>query len=79
MAALPLYVHLPKFYGGELAMPLAIVGAILLATRVLDAISDPLIGYLCDRTGARRAPIWLAMPLLAFGMFGLFRPPSDSS
>ena len=49
MAALPLYVHLPKFYGDELGMSLALVGGILLGARLLDALQDPLLGYLSDR------------------------------
>ena len=30
MAALPLYVHLPKFYGDHLGVPLATLGVLLL-------------------------------------------------
>ena len=37
MAALPLYVHLPKFYGDELGLNLALVGLILLLARLVDA------------------------------------------
>ncbi|HEX7952291.1 MAG TPA: MFS transporter, partial [Burkholderiales bacterium] len=42
MAALPVYVHVPKLYAGELGMPLALIGAILLAARLFDAFQDPL-------------------------------------
>ena len=49
MAALPVYVHVPKLYAGELGVPLALIGAILLAARLLDAFPDPLLGYLSDR------------------------------
>jgi Na+/melibiose symporter-like transporter len=31
-------------YAGELGMPLALVGFILLAARLLDALQDPLLG-----------------------------------
>jgi len=79
MAALPLYVHLPKFYGDDLGMPLALLGAILLVTRLGDAVIDPLLGYLADRTGNR---VWLviaSLPLLVVGMVALFHPPAASA
>jgi glycoside/pentoside/hexuronide:cation symporter, GPH family len=79
MAALPLYVHLPKFYGDDLGMSLALLGAILLLTRLGDAVIDPLLGYLSDRTGGRLGFIALGLPLLAIGMFALFHPPAESA
>ncbi len=79
MAALPVYVHVPKFYADALGMPLATVGAILLACRLLDALQDPLLGYLSDRAQAwplgRRLLILLSVPLLAAGLAALFHPP----
>jgi Na+/melibiose symporter-like transporter len=75
MAALPLYVHLPKLYGGDLGMPLALVGAVLLATRLADAISDPLLGWLADRWPRRDLFIAAALPLLGVGMVALLHPP----
>ena len=76
MAALPLYVHLPKFYGDELGMSLALVGGILLGARLLDALQDPLLGYLSDRAPGRKRFVLAALPLLAAGMLGLFNPPA---
>ena len=79
MAALPVYVHLPKLYAGALGMPLALIGGLLLAARLLDALQDPLLGYLSDRCTrlplGRSLPIVLALPLLACGFVGLFHPP----
>jgi hypothetical protein len=46
--ALPLYVLLPNHYAREFGMPLATLGAVLLAARLFDAISDPLLGRLGD-------------------------------
>jgi Na+/melibiose symporter-like transporter len=81
MAALPVYVHVPKFYADELGLSLAAVGAILLACRLLDALQDPLFGYLSDRTasrpGGRSLLVLFSLPLLAAGFVGLFHPPSD--
>ncbi len=73
-AALPIYVHAPQLYAGELGLSLAVVGAVLLLVRVLDAVTDPLIGALSDRCGQRRLPILLALPLLAIGMVALLAP-----
>ncbi|MBA4742423.1 MAG: MFS transporter [Azoarcus sp.] len=74
-AALPIYVHAPKLYGDDLGLSLALVGSVLLASRVVDAVTDPLIGALSDRSGARRLLVLAALPLLAAGMFALLAPP----
>jgi glycoside/pentoside/hexuronide:cation symporter, GPH family len=82
MAALPVYVHVPKFYAEVLGVPLATVGAILLGCRLLDALQDPLCGYLSDRATkyrlGRRLPILFSLPLLAAGFIALFNPPEVS-
>src|SRR5271169_2136155 len=74
MAALPLYVHLPKFYGDHLGVDLALLGGVLLALRLADAVIDPLLGALSDRGGPRKRWLALAAPVLALGMAGLFMP-----
>jgi GPH family glycoside/pentoside/hexuronide:cation symporter len=83
MAALPVYVHVPKFYADELGMSLASVGAILLVSRLLDALQDPLFGYWSDRVSGRglgrRLLVLLSLPLLAAGCLGLFHPPDQGS
>lgn len=76
-AALPLYVHVPQRYAGDLGLSLATVGVVLLAVRIVDALTDPLIGWASDRL-ARRALIALALPLLGGGMFGLLAPPAGA-
>ena len=78
MAALPIYVHVPKFYADTLGMPIALIGFILLAVRIVDAVQDPLLGYWSDRgfakLGGRQFFIAAATPLLALGMVALFHP-----
>lgn len=78
-AALPVYVHAPKFYAG-LGLDLALIGLLLLAVRLLDAVSDPLLGVLADRVppryGGRKAMLAAAVPAVALGMFLLFHPPA---
>ena len=48
-AALPIYVHVPRFYAETAGMELALLGAILLGARLLDAGIDPWLGWLADR------------------------------
>jgi Na+/melibiose symporter-like transporter len=74
MAALPLYVHLPKFYGDHLGVDLAVLGSVLLLLRLADGVVDPMLGVLSDRGGARKRWLLLAAPLLALGMIALFMP-----
>lgn len=79
-AALPVHVHVPKFYT-ELGLDLAVVGFVLLAVRLFDAISDPLLGALADRIperhGGRKAMIAGAAVPLAAGFWLLFNPPAE--
>ena len=79
MAALPVYVHVPKLYGDTLGVPLAVVGMVLLLARLFDALQDPLLGYFSDRCAGlpagRRLPIIIGVPFLAVGFVALFHPP----
>ena len=60
MAALPVYVHVPRFYAETVGVDLALLGFILLAARFADAGLDPLIGWWGDRRRTRRGLILLA-------------------
>jgi len=78
--ALPLYVVLPSHYASEFGVPLATLGALLLAARLLDALADPWIGRLGDRWFARSTErvligMALAAGVLALGLRALFFPP----
>lgn len=77
-AALPIYVHVPLLYADGLGLSLALVGAVLLLARVLDALTDPLIGWCADRFTHRRLSIAVGLPLLAFGVVGLLSPPAQA-
>lgn len=80
--ALPLYVVVPTFYAQNVGLPIAAVGVVLLLIRLLDAASDPLIGWLCDRlflrTGRRRTFFLLSLPLTTLAAFMVFWPPSGA-
>lgn len=78
--ALPLYVILPNHYAREFGAPLAALGAVLLATRLMDAVLDPWIGRWCDRLFTRSIAAVLgaaagAALVLAGGLWGLLFPP----
>ena len=77
-AALPIYVHVPRLYAEGLGLSLALVGAVLLAARIVDAVTDPLIGWANDRLPRRRLWVVLALPVLALGMLGLLIPPEGA-
>ena len=53
VVGVPVYVHLPKFYADVVGVDLALLGSILIAVRLSDALSDPLVGLLSDRTRGR--------------------------
>jgi Na+/melibiose symporter-like transporter len=77
-AALPIYVHVPRFYAEVAGMELALLGAILLATRLLDAGIDPWLGWLADRVPR---PTMVALALLPFasGFVALLNPPAENA
>jgi Na+/melibiose symporter-like transporter len=82
--ALPLYVLLPNHYARTFGLPLATLGTLLLAARLLDAFIDPLLGRLSDRLFARSirsvlATGAIAALVLAAGLTGLFFPPVRGS
>jgi GPH family glycoside/pentoside/hexuronide:cation symporter len=83
VVGIPVYVYLPKFYTDVVGVPVHAVGLILLAVRVLDALTDPAVGVFSDRTvtrfGRRRPYIATGSILVALCMYALFNPPSGSS
>ena len=78
MLGLPLLVYLPSFYAQTVGLGLTAVGAILLLARLWDVVTDPLVGWLSDRTrsrlGRRRPWLIAALPLVLVGVWFLFRP-----
>jgi GPH family glycoside/pentoside/hexuronide:cation symporter len=70
-----------KFATDELKIEPAIIGTIFLVARIWDAVSDPLTGYLSDRTQTRlgRRRPWLlasAVPM-AFAALAPWSPPAQ--
>lgn len=79
---LPLYVYLPAHYAGLPTIGLAMVGSMLLLARLLDLVTDPLVGLLADRSRQRVRPAWLISGgalLMAGGAWWLFQPPPQAT
>lgn len=68
------------FLTSVLGVPVGIAGFVTTAVLIFDMITDPLVGYLSDRTQSRfgrRAP-WMAVGavVMAAGMVGIFAVPA---
>lgn len=79
---LPLFSYVTPFYAAERGVPLAALGAAWIAIRIFDAASDPVMGWLSDRTRLRigRRRVWLAaaVPLLCLATWQAFVPPAEA-
>ncbi len=77
---IPVYVYVPKFYTDVVGVDVVLVGLVLLGARLFDAVTDPLAGWLSDRTrsrfGRRRPWIVAASLPLALALAALFNPPA---
>ncbi|MBU1378333.1 MAG: MFS transporter [Alphaproteobacteria bacterium] len=77
-AGVPLGIYLPPFYAQEAGLSLGLVGAIFMLSRIWDAVNDPLIGVLSDRTRSRfgRRKPWIAAgaPVFALAALAIFAP-----
>ena len=54
MAALPVVLNVAHYYGEVLKLSLALIGPILIASRIIDAIQDPILGFISDRLTHRK-------------------------
>ena len=83
VVGIPVYVYIPKFYADVIGINLTVLGYLMFGVRLFDAITDPAIGYISDRTQTRygrRIPYIAAGSLLvAIAMFLLFIPPAGSA
>jgi GPH family glycoside/pentoside/hexuronide:cation symporter len=81
--ALPLNIVIPAFYATHTSVTLLQIGVFTSASRLLDAVLDPMVGFLSDRTNTpwgRRKPWTLAAGLVcAAALFFLFQPPRDAT
>jgi GPH family glycoside/pentoside/hexuronide:cation symporter len=82
VVGIPVYVYLPKFYTDTVGIDIAALGVILGSVRIFDAVTDPPMGYLSDRTvsrfGRRRPYIAFGAVFVALFLILLFNPPQAS-
>ena len=80
---MPLIVYIVPFYAAELGLELAAIGGIFLIARMWDAITDPVIGNLTDRTkskwGRRKPWVLCGAPLLMCAVVAFLSPPEEIS
>jgi GPH family glycoside/pentoside/hexuronide:cation symporter len=83
VVGIPVYVYVPKFYSDVVGINIAFLGYIMFSVRIFDAVTDPVIGYISDRSKTR---FGRRIPFLAIGsilvtaaMFLLFVPPKGST
>ncbi len=79
--SLPIFIYLPKFYAEDIGFGLAAVGALIMISRIWDLVTDPLVGWLSDRTPAPypRRHVWIlaGVPLVMIGAWQVFIPSDD--
>ena len=83
VVGIPVYVYIPKFYTDVVGINIAVLGTILFSVRIFDAVTDPAIGYISDRTrtrfGRRRPYIGIGSLFVVLSMYLLFNPPQASA
>ena len=76
-------LYVMKFSTDVLLIAPAVMGVIFSISRVWDAISDPLVGYLSDRTQSRfgRRRTWIAASIvpISAAFLMVFMPPESLS
>jgi GPH family glycoside/pentoside/hexuronide:cation symporter len=82
VVGIPVYVYIPKFYSDVVGVHIALLGYIIFGVRIFDALTDPFIGYVSDRTrspfGRRRPYVAGGSLLLALAIVFLFNPLEGS-
>jgi GPH family glycoside/pentoside/hexuronide:cation symporter len=79
VVGIPVDVYIPKFYSDVVGVDIAVMSLVLFSMRLFDAVTDPLLGFLSDRTkirfGRRRPYILTGSIFVVFAIAMLFNPP----
>ncbi|MFZ2063142.1 MAG: MFS transporter [Candidatus Binatus sp.] len=77
---IPILINMPKFYADVVLVPLGFLAMAIAIARSLDALSDPLMGWISDHThtrlGRRRPYMLIGAPLCGVAFFCLLNPPA---
>ena len=75
-AGLPIYIFAPTFYAENYGVGLTAIAAVLFWLRLLDAVQDPLFGWISERLGRERG-FWIGFAgfILVGAMILLFAIP----
>jgi GPH family glycoside/pentoside/hexuronide:cation symporter len=77
--AIPIGVLMPRFYSDVVLAPLGYIAISIALARAFDALTDPFMGWLSDRTrtrwGRRKPFIAVGAPMTALAFCALFAPP----
>ena len=77
--AIPIVIHLTIFYSDTILVPLGFIALVKAVARAFDALTDPLMGWITDRTrtrwGRRRPWMIVGPPLAALAFIALFAVP----
>jgi Na+/melibiose symporter-like transporter len=75
-----LVVYVPPFYAAEMGLEITAIGMVFFLARGWDALIDPLVGNLSDRTrsrwGRRKPWIAIATPALIVALWAFCQPPA---
>lgn len=77
---LPIYIYLPNYYADNFAVSLKTMAVILLVTRLVDTIQDPIFGIVSDKLPhLKKKIICFFSPLLGISFLLLFHPLTTSN
>lgn len=83
MISYPLGVWLPRLYSTEVGIDLGLIGLVIFAAAIVDAVSDPVMGFFSDRWqtrwGRRRPWVAVGVPIYAFAVWMLLNPDSGAT
>lgn len=81
-AFIALQVVVPTWYAENTALSLSVVGLVMLVARLMDTVTDPVVGWLSDRSrariGRRKVFVVCAAPFVAVAVWRLFMPSADA-
>jgi hypothetical protein len=83
MISYPLSIWLPRLYASDVGLSLALIGTVISMAAIVDAFTDPLMGFISDRVrtpwGRRKPWILLGTPIFGLSVWMLLNPSPGST